>query len=164
MNVAELNAFVRFTLGGLSTSVIDDPTLNQIIQNVLDSGLATTECQEKFYSVKQTLIYLDTKSATGSAETGASGAVKKRVEEVGKRRIEVQWETSGSSGTAASWSSVLEDFLKDPFSYLLCEPFPSTDGENTGSVIICVNTDKYTFSSPYRQNLNPYSKKSSPWS
>lgn len=159
MTITELNEFVRFTLGGLSTSVIDDLTLDQIIQNVLDAGLATTDCQEKFYAVKQTLIYLDTKVAAGSAGTGASGAVKKRVEEIGKRRVEIQWETSGDSGSAASWASVLEDFLKDPFSYLLCEPFPSTGAEASGSIIIGVQNDKYSFSSPWRKNMNPRTKK-----
>lgn len=135
MTVSELNAFVRFVLGGLSTAVLDDVTLNQIIQNVLDSGLATTECQEKYYSVKQTLIYLDTKSAAGSAGTGASGAVSKIVEKVGQRSITREYDT-GTAGTASSWGSVLDDFLADPQSYLLCNPFPSGTTNNSGSVII----------------------------
>lgn len=135
MTVSELNDFVRFVLGGLSTTVLDDATLNQIIQNVLDSGLATTECQEKYYSVKQTLIYLDTKSAAGSAGTVGSGAVSKRKEQVGKRIVEVTFDT-GTEGTASSWSSVLDDFLADPQSYLLCNPFPSGTTNNSGSVII----------------------------
>lgn len=160
MTVAELNEFVRFTLGGLSQSVIDDATLDKVIQNVLDANLANNDCQEKFYSVKQTLIYLDTKTAAGSASTGASGALKSIEEEVGKRRIKKTWETSGDSGTAASWSNVLEDFLADPKSYLLCEPFPTPAGEGTGgSVIIGVSKDKWEPASPWRQNLVSPTKK-----
>lgn len=132
MTVSELNAFVRFVLGGLSTAVLDDTTLNQIIQSVLDSGLAATECQEKYYSVKQTLIYLDTKSAAGNAGTGA---VSKIVEKVGQRSITKEFDT-GTTGIASSWSSVLDDFLADPQSYLLCNPFPSGSTNNSGSVII----------------------------
>lgn len=154
MTVAELNEFVRFTLGSLSQSVIDDVTLDKVIQNVLDAGLATTDCQEKFYSVKQTLIYLDTETAAGSAGTGASGAVKKRVEEVGKRRVEIQWETSGDSGSAASWAKVLEDFLADPQSYLLCNPFPSTGSGSGGSVLIGNSgKGKYENAAPWRKSL-----------
>ena len=153
MTVAELNAFVRFTLGGLTTDIIDDATLDQIIQNVLDTGLATTDCQEKFYSVKQTLIYLDTQSAAESAGTGAAGAIKLIEETIGKRKIRKEWDTSGNTGASTSWKGILEDFLADPQDYLLCDPFPSAE-DGSGAVIIGVSTKKYTHSSPWRCNLN----------
>lgn len=142
MDVASLNEFVRFVLGGLSTTILDDVTLNKIIQSVLDSGLATTECQEKFYSVKQTLIYLDTKQAAGNAATGGSGAVVKRRESVGKKLVEVTYD-SGTGGVVSSWGNVLDDFLANPKDYLLCVPFPVTS-DTTGLVLIGgVNMDSY---------------------
>lgn len=136
MTISELNDLVRFTLGGLGVGVISDEDLNRIIQNVIDAGIASNDCQEKFYSVKQTLIFLDTKSAAGSAGTGASGAIKSIEEESGKRKIKKTWDTSGEAGKAASWKDVLESFLENPSSYILCEPFPEVSSGATGSVII----------------------------
>lgn len=142
MDVASLNEFVRFVLGGLSTTVLDDVTLDKIIQSVLDSGLATTECQEKFYSVRQTLIYLDTKYSSEVAGNGGSGALSKRVEVVGKKRVEVTFD-NGSPTSQSSWASILDDFLRNPQNYLMCVPFPFDDSTKGLVLIGGVNMDSY---------------------
>ena len=159
MSDIEFIEWLRFWLS-IDTNVISDEDLQKILDSVQAAYPDATPCQIKYYFAKATLEHLiraEAKSQSGD------GSVKKRREKVKNREIEVEFNTSTVGSTETGWSKVLSDLVSDPNS-VGCEPFPSTDGDNTGNVIIGVNTEKYTFSSPYRQNLNSYSKKSSPWS
>ena len=159
MSDVEFITWLRFWLS-IDADVISDEDLQKILDSVQAVCPDATPCQIKYYFAKATLEHLiraEAKSQSGD------GSVKKRREKVKNREIEVEFNTSTVGSTETGWSKVLSDLVSDPNS-VGCEPFPSTDGDNTGNVIIGVNTEKYTFSSPYRQNLNSYSKKSSPWS
>ncbi|BAV80932.1 hypothetical protein [Vibrio phage RYC] len=156
MTVDELNTFVRFFLADISESIIPDATLNVIIQSVLDSGTATSDCQEKYYSVKATLEWLIRNQAKGSSGSVGSGAVKKRKERIGYREIEEEYDTGTSSGTASGWDKILEDLLADP-TILLCNPFPTTGGGDSGSsgggvFIGGTGKDRFETSAPWRNN------------
>lgn len=156
MTVAELNEYVRYFLD-LTILEMDDTELNRIIQEVLDSGLATTECQEKYYSIKRVLEKLIIKQASASGSTGGSvGAVTKRKEKRGNSEIEINYsDNTGSISTATGYDKILEDFLKDPDSFLLCDVFPSTDSSAQGSVIIGGRgSNMFDTNTPWRQNMN----------
>ncbi|CAM0038555.1 hypothetical protein VPHF88_0038 [Vibrio phage F88] len=162
MSDVEFIEWLRFWLS-IDTNVISDEDLQKILDSVQEAYPTATDCQIKYYFAKATLEHLIRAEAKGQSGQAGSGAISKIKEKIGKREKEVTYDVGTSSGTSSGWDKVLEDLLADPDS-VGCTVFPSTDGENTGSVIIGVNTEKYTFSSPYRQNLNMYSKKKSPWS
>lgn len=155
--------YIRFWLGDITDTTISDLNMATIIaMNVGKYG--EDNCKIVYYSTVDILRWLIRESAKGQSGSTGSGAISKIRERAGKREKEVTYDVGTSSGSLAGWDKVLDDLLANP-STIGCNPVDSgTDGENTGSVIIGVNTEKYTFSSPYRQNLNPYSKKSSPWS
>ncbi|AUR93467.1 head completion adaptor [Vibrio phage 1.187.O._10N.286.49.F1] len=159
MSDVEFIEWLRFWLS-IDTNVISDEDLQKILDSVQAAYPDATPCQIKYYFAKATLEHLI--RAEAKAQSG-DGSVKKRREKVKNREIEVEFNTATVGSTETGWSKVLADLVSDPNS-VGCEPFPSTDVGNTGSIIIGVQNDKYTFSSPYRLNLNPYSKKKSPWS
>jgi len=134
MTVTELNEFVRFYLGGLSVGVLDDLTLNQIIQNVLDSGVATTDCQEKYYSTLETLRWLERRQLQEKGSSGATGELVESKEKEGNVEITNKY-SSSTTGDGTSWSTLIDNLVTDPTT-IGCNPFPSTDGADTGNVII----------------------------
>lgn len=135
MTVAELNEFVRFYLS-LPTTVMDDVELGQIIQNVLDSGIATTDCQEKYYSAKAVLEQLIRKEAVGSSGQQGSGEISKIREKIGKREKEISYAVGTTGAVKSSWQSVLDELIADPKGQLLCDPFPDAADAGMGAVLI----------------------------
>jgi hypothetical protein len=112
--VASVNSEVRYLLGGLTTSVMSDELLNFIIQRNIDQyGDADSNlCLVTYESLKEVLRYLINKDAAGSTGT-SGGALIKRVEEIGSRRIEVSYSADGS-GTVNGWQSLLDFYTKHP--------------------------------------------------
>ena len=153
MTVQELNDFIRFYLGDIDETVIKDTNLNIIIQSVLTQGIAQNDCQEKYYSTKAVLEWLIRADAKGSSGSVGSGDVKLREEEIGKRRIRVEYDVGTSKGTNSSWSSVLEELIDNPTS-LYCNPFPVTETDpenaNTGAVRIGVTKERFSTAAPWR--------------
>lgn len=189
--ISEVASDVRYYLGGLSCDLVDDTLLTVIIsKNIDDITLPDDQkCKTVYDSVLATLRYLINKlvtdsglSATKTIESSSgsevpAGAVTSRREKIGKREVEIKYSDGSSSSSTSSsaatttvpvlkdmYEEMLEDYLKNP--QRICEGLVDGGGtgtESTGSVIIGVQNDTYSFSSPYRQNLNHYSKKSSPW-
>lgn len=114
--IAEVQAEIRFLLGGLPVNVLSDEILTDLIQRELDKTGDADEllCLVTYNSVLATLQYLDRRDMQGSAATGASGDLKKRSEKIGNREVKVEYETGSDGGTAASWASLYNDFLKHP--------------------------------------------------
>lgn len=135
MTVAELHEFIRFFLGNIGTDIISNESLDKIIQQVLDSGIATTPCQEKYYTTKAVLEWLIRGQAVSSS-SGGGGALKKRTEKDHNIEISEEYDTTAAT-TRATWDSVLENLLADPDS-IGCTVFPDSGGDSTktGQVII----------------------------
>jgi hypothetical protein len=112
--VSEINTEIRYLLGGMTTSVMSDELLNFIIQRNIDQygDLDENLCLVTYEALKEVLRYLVNKDAAGSAGT-SGGAVIKRVEEIGKRRIEVSYSADGS-GTVNGYQSLLDFYTKHP--------------------------------------------------
>ena len=160
MSDPEFIEWLRFWLS-LDESTISDEDLQRILDSVQESHPDATDCAIKYYFAKATLEHLIRADAQGQS---GDGTIKKRREKIKNREIELEYNTDIVGKSSTGWEKVLDDLISDPNS-IGCEPFPSTDEDKgSGAVIIGVTTDKYTFSSPYRQNLNMYSKKKSPWS
>ncbi|CAM0040292.1 hypothetical protein VPHK460_0031 [Vibrio phage K460] len=158
MSDAEFIEWLRFWLS-LDESTISDEDLQRILDSVQETHPDATDCAIKYYFAKATLEHLIRADAQG--QSGGGGTLKKRREKIKNREIELEYHDSGTA--SVGWEKTLDDLVSDPNS-IGCDPFPSTDEDSgSGAVIIGVTTDKYTFSSPYRQNLNMYSKSSNPW-
>ena len=163
MTDAEFITWLRFWLS-ITVSDISDEDLTIILDTVKNQYPTANDCQIKYYFAKATLEHFIRAQAKATSGSAGSGAVSERREKIGKREILEKYDVGASTGEAAGWDKLLESLIADPNS-IGCTPFPVTSEDGaSGSVIIGVQNDKYTFSSPYRQNLNPYSKKSSPWS
>jgi hypothetical protein len=146
--------YARFWLGNLSETQMSSADMQVLIaMNIGKYG--EDNCKIAYYSMLDILRWLIREGAKGSAGSAGSGAVKLREESIGRRKIREEFDTSGTSATSSGFDKVLEDLLANP-STIGCNPIDSGSGGdgNSGSVIIGVNTDKYTFSSPYRRNLN----------
>ena len=152
MTITDLNDFVRFFLS-LSCDAMSDDDLNLIIESVLSSGIAESDCQEKYYAVKATLEYLIRKNSISTGTGDGSGKVRIREEVIGRRRVKVEY--SDKKDTVSDLESVLADLLADP-TILLCDPFPTNpDSKGSGGVIIGVNKKKYVQNeTPWRRNLD----------
>jgi hypothetical protein len=105
----DVNDEVRFLLGGLSTSTMDDTTLNKLIDNNI-SKYSTEDsdfCIVTYKSLLDALRYLIRQE---DLQSGSSSSVVKRREKNNRREIEVQYSESSSSG----YKTLLDDFLKHP--------------------------------------------------
>ncbi|AGH32190.1 hypothetical protein VPHG_00123 [Vibrio phage 11895-B1] len=153
MNTAALNVWVRLYLGEIDVTVISDEVLDTLIDTMLASGIAEDDCQEKYYSVKLTLEWLIRKQAKDLATScgSGSGGVTKRVEQIGKRKIEVQFSDASDATSLVGWDKLYDDLISDP-TLIGCNPFP--DAAANGGVIIGVSKDPYEMSSPFRDHLN----------
>ena len=136
MTVAELNTFVRFYLGNLPTTTIDDTTLNFIIQMVLDSGVAENDCQEKYYSTLETLRWLDRKELQEKGSDGVTGALVSQREKEGGVEYENKYSTP-SHTDSTSWQALIDNLTNDTSS-IGCTPFTLDDVK---SVVIIGGAD-----------------------
>ena len=160
MTTEQLNNFIRFYLGGISTDVISDDNLNLIIQFVKGSGVAKNDCQEKYFATKATVEWLIRAAAKATSGQESSGAVRSREEKIGKRRIKVEYSTHSQSSNSFKpydWQEVLAQLVKDPKS-LLCDPFPDISKSRKGNVIIGgTGKGRFDCGTPWRQNVNKVS-------
>jgi hypothetical protein len=121
--VAEVNARVRFLLGGADTTVISDATLNSIIDDcILSIGDADELfCEVVYCSLINTLRYLIREQQMNA---GSTSNTTKRREKVGKREIELEFDT-GYNTNNSGWQAMLDDYLLNP-EYVCAELATST--------------------------------------
>jgi hypothetical protein len=134
MTDAELIVFIRFWIGNLPVSEISDGDLTTIISGVRLQYPDASDCLLKYYSVKRTLEWLLRKDNQATSGSDASGAVSKRLEEIGNRKIEIQYATNGVASTSGGYQDILDMLEEDPSS-LGCDPFPSSS-PSTSTVIV----------------------------
>ena len=132
-NVSEINAFIRFWLGDITTDTITDETLNYIIQLNIDKDPAYTGCDVIYYSTVDVLKWLERKQESG---TIASGEIKRRKEKVGDVEISEEYNLASDTSGIDGWSTILQDLQTNP-SIIGC---PITDtsvgGSKLGGVLI----------------------------
>lgn len=144
MTTQELNDFVRFFLGGIDNCVISDDDLNNIIDMVLSSGMAENDCQEKYYSVLETLRWLDRRSKTSTGEV--SGPIKKRSEKVGQ--VAITEEYSDLETKKDSYDELISELMDNP-SLIGCNPFPDDNSNLPSGNVILGGSDVNGYSESY---------------
>lgn len=133
-NVTEIRDYIRLWLGDLSVSYITDEVMDVFI-NLNITKYTDNLCKITFYSTLDILGWLIRESAKGSSGSAGTGAVKKRLEESGTRKIEVQYDVGVSGGVSSSWETVRDDLLENP-SRIGCNPIDSSEKSSTGNVVI----------------------------
>jgi hypothetical protein len=108
--------------------------MDSIIQrSVDDHSLEDADlCIVTYESLIAVLRYLIRAQAAGGV--AGSGAVKSREEEIGRRRIKIQYDVGVSGVTASSWETLLDDFIANP--QYVCESLLSAETSGSGNVII----------------------------
>jgi hypothetical protein len=134
--ITQVNAEVRYLLGGLTVSVMSDTLMDSIIQrSVDDHSLEDADlCIVTYESLIAVLRYLIRAQAAGAGGVAGSGAVKSREEERGRQRIKIQYDVGVSGVTASSWETLLDDFIANP--QYVCESLLSAETSGSGNVII----------------------------
>jgi hypothetical protein len=149
--------YIRWWLGNITDSIITDLDLTTII--AMNIGKYEEDnCKIVYNSTLDTVRWLIREQAKDQGGSSGSGVVSKIKEKIKNREKEITYDTSSANGTDSGWGKVLQDLLDNP-STIGCNPI---DNNSVSGVIIGVNTEKYTFSSPWRKNLNPLSKKIKP--
>lgn len=126
--VADVRIEIRHLLGGLSTTVMDDPTMDLIIQREVDklSLEDEDECLVTYNSLLAVLQYLINAQAADSA----GGKVLEREEKNGKRSAKIKFSKDGDSG----WQDLYDKFLRSP--ELVCESLSNVSTTIGGVVSI----------------------------
>jgi len=136
LDTAVIEAEVRFLLGGLEEATLS----SAIMQMIIGRGIAkygdadTNSCTVTYYTVLESLRYMSRQSAAGSAGTAASGAIKRQKEKEGNITYEVEYDVSGTSGTTASWDTLLNDFLENP--QYVCDELVETTSSGSGGYVM----------------------------
>ncbi len=104
---------VIFLLGGPSEETIPYTTVLVIVNDCIEQIGDEDElyCQVLQCSVLNTLRYLIRKE---QAAEGEVGNVKRRKEEIGKRKIEEEYQIPSSSSGKSGWEKMYDDYKENP--------------------------------------------------
>jgi hypothetical protein len=125
-DTAEVNSYIRFWLTNLSTTVISDSDMDDMI-NARIAEYTGELCKITYFSTIDILNWLIRSKSVADGSSGSSGAVNRRREKRGKTEIEIEYADNVEETTG--WEAILADLLTTP-SLIGCDPFSDVDDDD----------------------------------
>lgn len=153
ISVEQVNDDVRALLGGIDQTIVDDNTLNKLIQRNIDKYGDQDEslCEVVYYTILDLTNHLAVAAAVDSATNGGSGAISSKREKEGSVEVETKYDT-GNTTTTSSWEDIRQMFINDPT--LVCDSLQDLTASTTPTTIVNSSGNKFGVKTPWRRS--PY--------
>ena len=123
----EIATYIRWWLCGVSTSVISDQDMIDLITPNI-TKYDTSLCKITYYSTIDILNYLIRCQDASKGTSGGDGALTRRREKRGKTEIEVEYGDSTAS-SSSGWDKILSGLYDDPSS-IGCDPLSDVNDDD----------------------------------